>query len=220
MKLRDLLLFALLGMTSLTFAQSHAPDAIAPELKVGDKWKYRVIDLWNDKELRTYEREVLKTTETGYNFQVKRSDREQPSRYATTKNLNTINDKETPPEIKIYEFPLQIGKKWKSLSYSNNGSDGNRTNLKYKTELDREVLAFEKVKTPAGEFDAYKIGYSGFWTGIEYSASGRQEGVYWYAPKAKQVVKQEYKDYFGGSGNGSGRINNQARDELIEYKVD
>lgn len=97
------------------------------------------------------------------------------------------------PPIPGFKFPLVVGDTWKSSFV------GDATNKsKSKTDLDFKVAARENVKTPAGEFDSFRIESEGWINGVTWSGSIRMSEVRWYAPAIGRVVKSEYKDYRGG----------------------
>lgn len=97
------------------------------------------------------------------------------------------------PPIAGFKFPLVVGDTWKT-SFA-----GEATNKsKSKTDLDVRVVAREKVKTPAGEFDSVKIESEGWINGVTWSGAIRMSEVRWYAPAIGWVVKTEYKDFRDG----------------------
>ena len=96
-----------------------------------------------------------------------------------------------PPIVGI-KFPLTVGESWKS-SYMAEGASS-----KSKGDLEVRVVAREKVKTPAGEFDAFKIESAGWITGVSWSGSIRMAQQQWFAPAIGRFVKSEYKDFRGG----------------------
>lgn len=69
---------------------------------------------------------------------------------------------------------------------------------KAKTDLDFKVVAREKVKTPGGEFDAFKIKSEGWINGITWAGAIRMTEVRWFVPAIGRVVRSEYKDFRGG----------------------
>ena len=109
----------------------------------------------------------------------------------------------TPPNA-VLSFPLEIGKKWSyKFGYANkqNGSKG-------RLQVDATVVAFEKVKVPAGEFDTFKIEYKGFWNNDTRGWNGAIRNMGWYAPAARAFVKFESADGF----NDNIRV-------LVEYQL-
>ncbi len=88
-------------------------------------------------------------------------------------------ESETPK----YDWPLEVGKKWK---YENNwtsqdGTTGNQSQ-------DAEVLTFQEETVEAGTFMAYTIEYTGKTTNSRgYSADEKE--VWLYAPAIKNFIK-------------------------------
>lgn len=76
-----------------------------------------------------------------------------------------------PDERGYLKFPLTVGSSW-SHRYSNRAGRWRDLNL--------NVAAWEKVQTPKGKFDAFKI---------EADLEGRDSSrVYYYSPKVKAIV--------------------------------
>jgi len=88
-------------------------------------------------------------------------------------------ESETPK----YDWPLEVGKKWK---YENNwtsqdGTTGNQSQ-------DAEVLSYKEETVEAGTFMAYTIEYTGKTTNSRgYSANEKE--VWLYAPVIKNFIK-------------------------------
>ena len=87
-------------------------------------------------------------------------------------------ESETPK----YDWPLEVGKKWK---YENNwtsqdGTTGNQSQ-------DAEILSYQEETVEAGTFMAYKIKYTGIITNSRgYNAN--EEEVWLYAPALKTFI--------------------------------
>jgi hypothetical protein len=108
-------------------------------------------------------------------------------------------------DAKFFAFPLEVGKTW-NLSYSVVGKvklHTTRWQLNAAT-----VAAHEKVKVPAGEFDAFRIEYRGFWNNDTTARNGRAIIKNWYAPAARSVVRREIDDTF-----------NVTALELVEFQL-
>lgn len=175
---------------------AQADGASRPVAKVGDVAVYAV-ELRADK--RSTE-ETVTVTEVDQSF-VKskhvRPDRQPPEiEGVRTLDWATVvsgssGTRYDPPIVSV-KFPLVVGDAWKS-SFLAEG----RTS-KSKTDLDYKVVAMEKVKTPAGEFDAFKIESKGWINGVSWSGSVRTEGVSWYAPSLGRFVRSEYRDFRNG----------------------
>ena len=105
------------------------------------------------------------------------------------------------PKSKRWEslrFPMRVGLSWsKRFYYEYTGGGASGTWL----DVDYEVQSWEKVKTPKGVFDSIKIvSTAHFNTPVERT--------YYYAPKAKAIVKFHMK---GSRG--------EERTTLVDFKV-
>ena len=86
-------------------------------------------------------------------------------------------------ETPKYDWPLEVGKKWK---YENNwtsqdGTTGNQSQ-------DAEILSYQEETVEAGTFMAYTIEYTGKTTNSRgYSADEKE--VWLYAPAIKNFIK-------------------------------
>jgi len=117
---------------------------------------------------------------------------ENEERFAWTPNLGIL---ETPAvimsgEAKRLVFPLEIGKKWEyQYNFTNKAKAA-----KGRWKLDATVTAYEKVNVPAGEYDAFKIEYTGFWHNDTKGKSGRLKMTNWYAPAVRTIIRNEFED--------------------------
>jgi hypothetical protein len=104
------------------------------------------------------------------------------------------------------QFPLSVGKKYSVKETYASGFN----------KFDVEVVAFEKIKVEAGEFEAFWVKYSGFWAGTSGEASGYSGQVgltQYYAPAAKRVIK---RSFFTRLTNGS--LWAQSSSELVKWE--
>lgn len=200
-----------MALASLSFgAWAQADGAVRPVAKVGDVAVYTV-DLRADK--RTTEETVTVTSVDQTHIKSKhvRPDRNPPE----TEGVATLDwamvvsgasGTRYDPPISHFKFPLVVGDRWKS-SFVAEGA-----NFKSKTDLELKVAARETVKTPAGEFDTFKIESEGWINGVSWSGAIRMTDVRWYAPAIGRVVKSEYKDY------RNNRLWNDTVTELKSFK--
>ena len=89
------------------------------------------------------------------------------------------------PGMEFARFPLEVGKRW-STSYTIKGE----TFTAHVTQ-ERIVERVEKIKVPAGEFETFKIGYTGRMRGAAYGIvpfSGTEEGAEWVTVIAGRLV--------------------------------
>jgi hypothetical protein len=196
-KMKKMLFLAWLIVFSpaMVFAQEKVE---APAWNVGDKWTFT-----GDGNI-----EVIKSDQSGYIL--KFSDRKC---IAETQTCNTIlferstrnrinvveGDKRKKYVLglsKILDFPLSIGKQWKT-GYSSLIGTYHQIYLDYSEFF--KVLAWEEVKIHGGIFKALKIEYKRVLSGSSSIAVGSgQEFInhYWYSPDVKYFVKCQYdKDW-------------------------
>lgn len=181
-------------------AMAQTPTAQRPEVKVGEVSTYRIVDLQERKDLKL----VMTVTEV-------RPEDVQFSWRKTTNNTDNTEGKvlytrdlnphesvysgaQFSPYSKIMSFPMSVGQEWKqnNSSTATNGSTS-------KSDIATKVTAWEKVKTPAGEFEAFKIEGKGWINGVSWQGALRTTQVNWYAPAAGRIVRQEYQVFRGMS---------------------
>ncbi len=153
--------------------------ATYPDLKVGDKWKVERRDAFN-KLMFSEETIVTSVSPTTVEISINGSPGRMKPDLTLLDGPRGLND----PGYQFLSFPIEVGKKWsfktKWLIKSNNATGT--------AQFDVEVKGMESVKVPAGEFQAYKLESSGY---VNPSSGGSFGGTatYWYAPKAKTVVR-------------------------------
>jgi hypothetical protein len=100
------------------------------------------------------------------------------------------------PGLELARFPLEKGAKW-AFDYTTKGET-----FTAQSSQDRRVEVLEKVKVPAGEFEAYKVSFEGRFRGTNNKGnpfSGRFEGSDWFALIGGKLVavKRAYKSTLG-----------------------
>jgi hypothetical protein len=100
-------------------------------------------------------------------------------------NLNWIGSSEdgkklesAEPCIRVFDWPLKVGKKWSSDYISRQRSEGFRPSL---SKISVKIQTYEEVTVPAGTFKALRI------------QAG--EETFWYAPSIGWAVKEEIRPY-------------------------
>lgn len=203
------LVFALLIPASQAVAADEAPQganvtpvAEAPTFAPGDTWTWT---LGGDK-LSTIRTETFLSQENDrLLFAIKAGEYERTR--VRTRETNMIEDRATDgrvsntrlPHSGILSFPLHVGKKWEQR-YVNNGVH---------RWADYKVVAWEKVSTPAGEFDAFRVEGDDRRTDKQYGI----KVTYWYAPAVKQFVRFIGIDSWNNSELASWSF------DLVSYKV-
>jgi hypothetical protein len=187
---------------SLAFSQQNAGtgDVAAPIWKVGQSWSYVTTADPRDKQLKRPRFEwsskvdsvgedyVVTTTGTDADDAVTSTDH-----FTKSLGVNQQLDDQTNVFHRI-AFPLKVGTKWDSKNLRI-GLSGYKT----ETTLSCEAGAIEKVKVPAGEFDAVPITCKGRWRNLAFGNTDQAKEAYWYAPAVGTNVKFEVETWFRGS---------------------
>lgn len=191
-----------------SWAQVQFPVA-APAPKVGDIAKYRTIDLWNNKELRTSQSELVEVQPDRFVVRFSMSTRTDPSTLYYTSHwgpCRTMQGADQSVCAGSFKFPMKLGDKYtyEKLPWPNGQGHSTAT---------CEVKAEEKVSTPAGAFDTVRIECAGFWDRVFGGTfSGNQSEKLWYAPKINRLVQSEYTNHTSG-----GKLDTRERTDLIEF---
>lgn len=170
------------------------------EFDIGDKWTYRVHNKGDRKDTYIYTHQAFKSEGgSGWYFQetqepnarrkqsvwrydYKRADRMEGFDFnpqSSSFSGNRFSNRQ--PSDDVIQLPLSIGKKYAVKSDWDNGEGF--------TKYDAEVVAFEKIKTEAGEFEAYRIKLAGWWTNTSRNITGRESVSIHFAPAIKKFVK-------------------------------
>lgn len=187
----------------------------APRIQAGAQWTYRVRDGFTDLPRAAVSYRVTEVTGdrvlvTASSERVKDDlqlyDRQWNWLTHPATNLQSFN---YSPAYPAFAFPLAAGRTWKARLMATDPANGKRFPL----TVEGTVLGWERVKVPAGEFDALKVRRVVFFDYYEPNVRGRSEIVEteWYAPALGQSVRREsmarYLSYmFGDSGSGFLRV--------------
>jgi len=169
----------------------NAPTTIAPIYKVGDTWTL----LWGRSDSKPATPLVLTVVAvTEKQTTLSSSWNGGPPKevdYDNQANMTRDGNGTTyEPSNGYLSFPMTVGKGW----------DFHHVRRFTSGTLDvsghAEVVAFERVRVPAGSFDAFKIESRG--TNAKqlerlYSAPFR--ATYWYAPSVRKIIKEDYALY-------------------------
>lgn len=188
----------LIAAVMFTALSANAADVLAPTPAVGETYDYHKVDLFTGIESQQWSLTFQGMKDGNYVF----SGSSGANKYSVTKNKNLNNfevDKKTGAtnEAQILKWPLTVGD---AYSYQFN----DRT-------VKVNVEALEKVETPAGVFDTYRIKLNGTWHDKDYY-SGPWYEIYWYAPSVGNFVKIEYS-----SADQLGRHLHWTKTELVKH---
>jgi hypothetical protein len=170
-----------------------------PNYKVGDRYRYRIVDLFTKLESREARggmvREVTDTEVIYGNGRV------------TDLLGNMIKDPQGRTFVgsQIFVAEYSVGRKWTTIFR------GTRRDLEEdEWSLDLKVVARESVTVPAGTFDAFKVEGSGFVRG----KGNRIQLAYWIAPdRVRPFIAQELTVH----GQGK-RFKKTDRLELVGFR--
>jgi len=172
-----------------------------PVLVMGSNFIYRDTNLSNGKSLKvimTVKEKREFERKPAYWIQVNR-ERDQYFNIYDMK-LNWIGSSEdgkelgesAEPCIRVFDWPLKVGKEWSSDFISRQYSEGFRPS---RSKISVRIRTYEEVKVPAGNFKALRI------------QAG--EETFWYAPSIGWVVQEEVEPH-----NKAGWLL-----ELVKYTV-
>jgi len=191
--------------------QSNA-SAAAPVVAVGDNWSYRVTDGFTGLVRGTQRHGVKEVGSDRIVMAVTREDGKDES-WVYDRGWNWLRhpahglqsfDYTSP--YPAFAFPLAPGGTWFGRSTATDPETG----MRFPLTVRGTVLGWERIRVPAGEFDALKVKRVVFFEYQEYSVRGRSEIVEyeWYAPAVKQAVRREgtavFFSFFYGDGNTGG----------------
>ena len=169
------------------------PIAYSPKMRVGDNWVY---EGWSRKNKRdTYRNRIVEVSEDGsfvIEIRGETSGRYKHRYYDNKFRWVKTIDKKTEKILKTKKckynkswFPLFVGKKWVEECYLTSSVSGRKDDYK----LTYIVQSYEKVKTKAGIFEAFKIKELNWVIGSTSQKKWRR--IYWYSPQVKRTVKVE-----------------------------
>jgi hypothetical protein len=189
-------------------APTNAPASVpAPQAKVGDYWEYAVRDGYTRIPRGIYRYEVTRI---------------EPDRIIVTltndgAQLDTLvyaggwNARELPitpmdrfrydPPYEAFAYPLKPGKTWRMAVQSTEVATGKH----YRTYVQGKVVGWERVRVPAGEFDALKVERQVFAGNMEgFRTQEEITETDWYVPSVRRaVLTQTSSQHFDTSRGGS-----------------
>lgn len=177
----------------LLAGSAQAQQAERPDVKVGDQWQF--VMYYGTPSAEPNRAWVIDSiTAAG----IEGTENGEPLRLTFDLNvLESPRHKDSSP--KVLSFPLEVGKRWRYTSdwvFKPKRSTGTAV-------VEVAVVGHEKVRIPAGEFDAFKLVAKGTIrgvSGINSQIAGETHATYWYAPAARAIVKSvSHNPYIGTS---------------------
>jgi hypothetical protein len=168
-----------------------AEEVGRPDIKVGDSWTYQFKDGLTGELKGTASFTVYEVTDTQIHQKAQIKLKVPVNRVEVVdRQLNLLDNSvyQWKPSTGYFKFPLKVGNQWTQQYEATAISNKSKT----RHEIASKVVAFEKIKVPAGVFDTFKIEYTirNMATRDAGRADSYTKGTRWYAPKVKQTVKQ------------------------------
>lgn len=116
----------------------------------------------------------------------------------------------------LIRFPFVVGDSWPVSRKL--GPAGDVTTQR----MTGHVLGEERVTTPAGTFDTYKVELSGFWSADAQATAGvrgRETETIWYAPVVKHFVRREIVTNGWANAKTTSVAIFSRVDELVGYRL-
>lgn len=184
----------------------------APAPAVGDSWTYQYTDVWKSAKGNINRMEVAAIDEAGVHVDIKRAaSGALISTQLFSAEMNPVErgGMHFAPSFARYAFPLAPGKEWSSDIVGDNSKAGKQ----WRYQIKGKVVDWEKVRVPAGEFDALKIVIEAQYGATDgSSAKGRLTETVWFVPMLNNYVKLEYQD-----ADAQGRLYSRDSWELTTY---
>jgi hypothetical protein len=181
-----------------------------PTLRVGETWSYVAHDGYTGLPRGTVEYRVTGIQGDVVTVDVRTGNHGWTERYARNLNwierpMTNLQDFRYQPPYPALPFPLAAGKSWHSHVAATDPATG-KTN---RVRIDGEVVGWDRVRVPAGEFDTLKArryvyaGNAGF-----FKTEERIQEYDWYAPQLGLIVRSEAKsEHMDNSMNCKGQCN-------------
>jgi hypothetical protein len=213
-----------------------------PAVAAGDTWTYQVRDAFTGLERGSQQYRVTEAGDDRIRVTVSRdgAGKDESEVYDRAWNwlkhpAANLQSFDYSPAYPAFAFPLVPGKTWRVRLTATDPVNGGR----FPVTVEGVVVGWERIKVPAGEFDAIKVKRVVFFDYLQPNVRGRSEIVEheWFAPAVKQSVRREasawYLSYLYGGGSG-GFIRAATRDggggpsfvrddwlvsELVNYSV-
>jgi hypothetical protein len=197
---------------ALAHAGNH--DAVpAPVPAVGDSWTYQYTDVWKGAKGNINRMEVAAIDEAGIHVAIKRAaSGALISTQLFTPEMNPVErgGMHFAPSFTRYVFPLAPGAEWNNEVVGDNSKAGKQ----WRYTIKGKVVDWEKVRVPAGEFEALKIVVEAQYADVNDSSKigGKLTETVWFVPTLSNYVKLDYQD-----ADAAGRLYSRDSWELMSF---
>ncbi|MBM3356358.1 MAG: hypothetical protein FJY54_01330 [Betaproteobacteria bacterium] len=163
----------------------------APDIRVGDESRYSLHDGYTKLPRGTLEYQVTAIKGDTVTVHVQHDGRASTELYTRDWNwrerpMTNLQSLRYQPAYPALPFPLAAGKTWRAYVNATDPATGEVNQVR----IDGRVLGWDRVKVPAGEFDALKVERLVFAGNHDYFRSQEYiTEVDWYAPRLGWIVK-------------------------------
>lgn len=191
---------AVLLLTSCAAPLSQTPptgltgEVSAPTLATGNAWRYAVKDGFTGIARGNVEYRVQNVSGDTVSVEVVADGRTSTELYARDGNwlkrpATNLQEFAYSPAYRAFDFPLVPGKQWSARATATDPTDGRG----FPVFIEGRVLGWEKIRVPAGEFDALKVRRLVHLDYFEQGVRGQSviQETDWYAPALGQVARRE-----------------------------
>ncbi len=194
---RSLLLAALLLAAGCATSLPQTPPAgvpaqvTAPGIRAGDDWKYSLHDGYTKLPRGTLDYRVNSVQGDTVTVQLLHEGRESTQLYTRDWNwrerpMTNLQNFRYDPPYPALPFPLEAGKTWRAYVKAIDPASGRANRVR----IDGKVLGWERVKVPAGEFDAIVVRRTVYAGNADYSRGEETISEFdWYSPRLGGIVK-------------------------------
>ncbi len=197
--MKSLRLLALLLVSGCAAPLANVPPAgtpaevAAPAINAGDAWVYTTYDGYTHIPKGTVDYRVTSVQGDTVTLQRTEERRSWPEYVTRTgawleRPLTNLQDLRYRPAVQALPFPLRAGKTWREYVQATDPATGKS----YRVRIDGRVLGWERVRVPAGEFDALKVERIIYAGNFDYfRTEERIRELDWYSPQLGAVVRHE-----------------------------
>jgi hypothetical protein len=180
--------------TAQTPPAGVAANVTEPQIAVGDTWRYDVRDGFTKLPREPVEYRVTQVAGDRVTVEVRTGERVSTEIY--TRSGNWLQRPATNMQVFSYSpayealaFPLVPGKTWKSQAVATDPEDGRR----FPVLIQGKVVGWERIREPAGEFDALKVQRRVYLDYFRQNVRGQSiiDETDWYVPALRQVARRE-----------------------------
>lgn len=182
----------ILAIALAALSTGVAAQGVQRPARVGDVAVY----LGEQKSDRVrYEETVTVTAIEGEQIRTQhvRPDRPAPLEGIYTRDWATARSGTTgtvyEPAVRSVPQPLEVGRSWEGTHKGRTPSGG-----LFQMKLESTVAARERLATPAGEFDTFRIESRGYLSGLSFQGGFALTQKVWYAPAIDRIVRTEYRE--------------------------